>query len=181
MTTSKQLESTLDDIFGKKAPAIPPTGKKVIVDCLPWISLILGVVTLLSALGLWQWAHRLDNAVSEANTLSHLYGGGNVVSSHVSAGIWLSLVVLIIEGFLYLLAYSGLSRRKKVGWNYLYYGALLNVAYGVVICFTNYGNTGNLIGALIGSSIGFWILFQIRSSYNVIQPTTASKSDTPKA
>ena len=178
MATGNQLESSLEDIFVKKAPALPAGGKKFLVEYLPWISLIGGLLTLWSAYSVWHWAHAVNSAINYLNGLSQAFGGTTVSVSRFSFWIWLSVAVLAIEGVVYLLAYTGLKDRKKAGWNYLYYGALLNVVYGVVIAFSSYGGVGNLIGALIGSAIGLWLLFQIRSSYTGVKSATSSTSTT---
>jgi hypothetical protein len=49
----------------------------------------------------------------------------------------------------------------------MFYALLVNVAYGVVMLFTNYGGIGTLLSTLIGSAIGLYLLFQIRSSYGL--------------
>ena len=77
-------------------------------------------------------------------------------------------------------AFSGLKARKKSGWNLLYYALLLNLAYGIVMAFTNYGGFSYLIGAVIGSAIGLYLLFQIRSSY-LGGHKTADKADEAKS
>ncbi len=165
MAGVKQLEDALDDIFVKKAPKLPENAKKVIVEWLPWINLALGVLTLWAAWTLWQWANVADKLIDYANTLSRVYGGGEVVSSRMGLGIWLSLIVLAIEAVLYLLAFPATRARKKSGWDLLFYAALVNVAYGAVVFFTAYGGFGNLLGSLIGSAIGLYFLFQIRGLY----------------
>ncbi|MFA5004158.1 MAG: hypothetical protein WC498_02670 [Candidatus Saccharimonadales bacterium] len=165
MASTNKLESKLDEVFAK-APKIPEGGKKWFVEYLPWLSLIGGVFTLWSAYALWHWAHAVSGLVNFANQLCTAYGGGTCGSvSRFSFWVWASIVVLAVEGVLYLLAFPGLKARKKAGWNYLYYGALVNVAYAVVSIFTDNNGFGHFIGAAIGSAIGFWLLFQIRSAY----------------
>ena len=66
--------------------------------------------------------------------------------------------------FIDALAKTGLKARKKAGWNYLYWGALVNVAYALVSLFTLNGASG-FVGALLSSAIGLWLLFQVRSEY----------------
>lgn len=165
MSLLKQLETTLDDLFGKKAPPLPPNGKKALVQYLPWINLVLGLLTLYTVLMLWHWAHLANNLVNYANSLSAAYGGPTTATNHMGAGIWLGLLILAAEALLYIAAFPATRDRKKSGWNLMFYALLVNVVYGVVITFSSYGGIGNLIGTLIGSSIGLYLLFQIRSSY----------------
>jgi hypothetical protein len=168
-TVTDDLEQKLNEVFVKKAPALPEGGKKALVQWAPIISLIVGVLTLLSAWSLWHWAHNASDLVNYANSLCNAFGANSscdgVNASRFTLWLWLGVIFLLAEGVLYLLAYPGLRDRKKQGWNYLYYGALLNVAYAIVSLFTDYDKVGHFIGALIGSAVSFYILFQIRAAY----------------
>ncbi|HVA11349.1 MAG TPA: hypothetical protein VNG32_04270 [Candidatus Dormibacteraeota bacterium] len=159
------LETSLNDLFVKKAPALPAGGKKFLVEYLPWINLILGLISLYTAWVLWHWAHFANSLVNYANSLSAAYGGPVVATNRMTVGIWLGIAVLAVEAILYIAAFPGTRDRKKSGWNLLYYALLINIVYGVLVLFTNYGGVANLIGAIIGSAIGLYLLFQIRSSY----------------
>lgn len=163
--SAQPLENSLNDLFGKQAPALPPNGKKALVQYIPWITLILGLVSLWTTYVLWHWAHVANTFVNYANSISAAYGGPQIATNRLTFGIWLGIAVLAVEALLYIAAFPGLRDRKKSGWNMLYYALLINVVYGVVIMFTNYGGVGNLIGTIIGSAIGFYFLFQIRGSY----------------
>lgn len=163
--SAQPLENSLNDLFGKQAPALPPNGKKALVQYIPWITLILGLISLWTVYVLWHWAHIANTFVNYANSISAAYGGPQIATNRLTVGIWLGIAVLAVEALLYIAAFPGLRDRKKSGWNMLYYALLINVVYGVVIMFTNYGGVGNLIGTVIGSAIGFYFLFQIRGSY----------------
>lgn len=166
MGASLPLEKSLDDLFVKQAPALPDGGKKALVQYLPWINLVLGLISLYTAWVLWHWAHLANSIINYANTFSAAYGGPTVATNRLSIGLWIGIAVLAVEALLYIAAFPGTKDRKKAGWNLLYYALLLNIVYGVVVLFTDYGSVGNLIGALIGSVIGLYLLFQIRSSYS---------------
>jgi len=172
MTGIDQLEVKLNDVFGKQAPQLPENGKKMLVEWAPWISLIVGLFSLWGAWVLLQWAQVATNAADYLNTLCNgayasLYSAGCSAAdvSRFSLWVWLGLAVLVAEAVLYILAFSGLRDHKKAGWNFLYWGALLNIVYAVVNLFTNYNGVTNFVGALIGSAIGLWLLFQIRGHY----------------
>jgi hypothetical protein len=166
MGALSSLENSLDGMLGSKAPVkMPENGKKVIAEWLPWISLALGVLTLWSAYAVYHWAHVASAIVDYANSLSKALGGTGVSASRWSIGLWVGLVVLVIEGVLYLAAFPATKDRKKSGWDLLFYAALINIVYGVVILFTDYGGVGNFVMSLVGSVIGLWVLFQIRSVY----------------
>ncbi len=185
-STGAGLESKLAEVFVDKAPKLPAGGKKVIVEWAPWVSLVVGVFTLLSAWTLWHWAHVANGVLSYAHDLCNAYGSyttgdacSNISSTRLSLGVWLAIIVLVVEGVLYLLAFPGLRDRARQGWKYLYYGALVNVAYAVVSLFTGYDAAGHFIGAVIGSAIGFWFLFQIRDAYGAAKSPTAHVPTTP--
>jgi hypothetical protein len=174
MSALRSLEASLDDIFARKAPSLPSNAKKIIVEYLPYINLVLGVLTLLAAWGLYDAARRVNNLVDYANSLSTAYGG-NVNVDHLTFTVWLSIIVLLIEGALYIAAFKPTKARRKSGWDLLFYALLVNVAYGLIVTFTYYGGAGRLIGSLIGSAIGLYFLFQIRASYKT-RPDSGKKT-----
>jgi hypothetical protein len=178
MSALKSLETSLEDIFVKKAPALPENAKKSIVEYLPWINLVLGVLSLWAAYTLWHWANYANKLVDYANSLSAAYGGSTVAVDRLTPLVWLSLAVLAVMAAVYILAFPALRARKKSGWDLLFYAALLNVVYGLVSMFTDYGSFSNLLGTVIGSAIGFYFLFQIRGQY---LKAPAAKPATPKA
>lgn len=165
MSALNGLENSLNEVFAKNAPKLPAKAKDMLAEWLPWINLILGIFTLLSVWWLWDWSHAVNKLADYANSLSASLGGGQVVSDRLTAGIWLGMVVLAIEALIYILAFSPLKARKKAGWDLLFYALLINVVYGVVVVFTNYGGFGNLLGSVIGTAIGLYFLFQIREKY----------------
>lgn len=177
MSALDSLEKSLDGVFGAKAPVkLPENAKKTIVQWLPWISVVLGALTLWGAYALYNWARVANEVLDGLNELSRLYGGSGVAATRWSVGIWVSLVVVVIEGLLFLAAYPGLKARKKSGWNLLFYGSLLNAVYGLVLLFTDYGGVGSFVGYLIGTVVGLWLLFQIRSAYSGSKSTSTPAS-----
>ena len=182
MPAMNQLEQQLDNLFEKNLPKLPDNARKMLAEWAPWVALVVGALTLLGAWGLWSWASVTSSYINSLNAGCNLYLSGACDSlstaGRMTAWVWLGLAVLIVEGLLYLLAFPGLRDRKKAGWNYLYWGALVNVAYAVVVLLTGYG-VQNFVFSLVGSAIGFWLLFQIRSMYmgERRSPRTETKSD----
>jgi len=163
--TLGNIETKLDELLVRNAPALPPGFKKALVAWAPLLSLIVGVLTLASAWRLWHWARAAHSVVADLCNAYSVSGCGNAVAgTRYSVWLWLSVLFLAIQGLLYLLAYSGLRDRKKDGWDYVFYAALISVAYAVASLFTGYG-VANVVGSLIGSVIGFYLLFQIREAY----------------
>lgn len=160
------LEKTLEGIFVKNAPKLPEKGKEILAEWLPWINLVLGVLTLWAVYALWQWAHLANGLVDYVNQLNQTYGINTGVTVHKLDGmVWLGLIVLAVEALLYLLAFSATRARQKRGWNLMFYALLVNLVYGIVNIFTDYGGLGNFVGYLMGTVVGLWLLFQIRSKF----------------
>lgn len=165
MAVLADLETALNDVFGKKAPALPKSGKDFLVTYVPYISLIIGLFSLAALWSLWHWAHVANQLIDYANQINRMYGTQEVIASRMTIGIWISLFVLIAEAFLYLAAFGPTKAREKTGWNLLFYATLVNIVYGFILMFTDYSGVGSFIGTLIGSALGFYFLFQIRDRY----------------
>lgn len=161
MAALDSLEKTLDNLFVKSAPALPENGKKNLVAWLPWINLVLGVFSLLTAYWLWHWAHAVNTLIDYTNAVF----GTNVAVDRMDTTVWLGLAVIVVAGVLYLMAFQPTQKRLKSGWNLMFYAMLLQVLYSVVMMFSNYSGSSS-IGTIIGTVIGLWLLFQIRSMYS---------------
>lgn len=165
MAALDNLEKSLESVFVKNAPELPERGKEALVRWLPWINLILGILTLWSVYWLWHWAHLANDLANVVNQLSAVYGTPTTTVHKLTAGVWLGLIVLAVEAVLFIAAFPATRARQKRGWDLMFYAFLVNLLYGVVILFTDYGGAGNFIGYLIGTAIGLWLLFQIRGKY----------------
>ena len=166
MAVLQTIETRLDEILGKKAPVqLPDNARRTLVEYLPWINLLLGVLTLWTAWVLWHWAHVANVLVDYVNSLNQAYGVAPVATRRLTAVVWLGIIVLLVEGLLFIAAFPGTRDRKKSGWDLLFYAALVNIAYGVVMLFSDYGGVGRLLGTLLSSVVGLYFLFQIRSYY----------------
>lgn len=165
MTALSDVEKRLNEVFVAKAPALPDNAKKWIVEYLPWINVILGLFALWAVYTLWHWARWTSEWADYANSLTAIYGGTPISTNRWTFTVWLSLAVLLVQALVYILAFPALKARKKTGWNLLFYAALLNIVYGLIVMFSEYGNLGSLIGSVIGTGIGLYFLFQIRSVY----------------
>jgi hypothetical protein len=146
------------------APSLPEGVKKLIVTWAPWTTLILGLLSLSAAYSLWRMMTYTDSMVNYANSVARMYGAPGTTTD-ISLFGWLSLVVIVIQAVIYLLAFSGLKARSKKGWDMLFYGLLVSVAYGIVSLFNSYVGFSGLIGSLLGAVIGGYFLFQIRPAY----------------
>jgi uncharacterized membrane protein YwaF len=162
----ESLENYLAGVF-KNAPKISENGRRGLVNAMPWIALVFGILQVISTLGLWGMGRRVNDFAVGINTLARQYGVESTVPE-LSIFFWIALFFIGVSAIFLLLAYPGLKDRKKVGWDWLFYGALVNLLYGVVsLFFDNYygGGFGRLFSAILGTAITFWILFQVRDAY----------------
>lgn len=159
------LEKKLNELLVAKAPfQIPTAGREGIVKFSPWISLVMGIFGLLAGLALWRAAHTVNQLVDFANQLSASVGA-ETVSDRLGIAFWLSLFALIASSVLLLVAVPGLKARKKAGWNLVFYGVLANFVYGIFALFYDAAGVGSFIMSLLGTVVGLYLLFQVRSYY----------------
>lgn len=162
MEVLKGLEQKLAVVF-KGAPALPKNGREGLVKAFPWIALIFGILQLLAAWWLWQAGHNVNEYVDNVYRAYGIEAAG----TSLGAFYWLSLGTLVADGVILLLAYPKLVRRLGSGWDLLFLGAVINAIYGLVATFSDYrGGVSALIGAIIGSVIAFYLLFQVRGYYS---------------
>lgn len=169
MSQLKKIESTMDEYLVKKAPfQIPANGRKAIVEWAPWISLVVGILSLLAALSLWQAGHRVNQVIDATNDFLRAYGGNTVSTApKLSAFFYVALAALVVQAALMLYAFPGLRAKNKAsGWTILLISSLINLVYGVFVAFTDYGSFSNLFFSLLGTLIGLYILAQIRGNYS---------------
>ncbi len=169
-----QLENYLANVF-KGAPKISENGRKSLVNAMPVIALVFGVLQAIATLGLWNAGRRANDLVNGINSLARQYGVESTAPS-LSLFYWVAVIFVGVSAVMLLMAYPGLKAKKKVGWDWLFYGAGVNLLYGVVsLFFDNYygGGFGRLFSALLGTAITLWILFQVRDAY---LPKKESKS-----
>jgi len=153
------IEKALDDLF-KKLPSMPESGRKMIAQASPWIALIVGVISLYLAWQVYQLTTLFNSAYSVFGyALTPALGMYGPV-------LWVSLIILVVQAVLLLVAFPSLRTGKKSGWNLLLWGALISLVYDVVYnLFSGYINIGQFIFSLLGSAIGLYILFQIRGEF----------------
>lgn len=170
----RELENKLAELY-KGAPALPKKAKDTIVEYLPYVVLVLGVLQLLAALALWRLADAAERLAEFGNALSAYYGGADVgVSAFDKTIIYLGVGLLVIEAVLMLMAVSPLLKRLRRGWELLFLVSLLQIAYSVVLIFVDTRGVGSFIMSLIGAAIGFYFLFQIREYYKTKSVTKSA-------
>jgi len=140
-----QLEVTLDEYMVKKAPFALPLGLKgflaAIAPYLIIISVILALPFILAALG-------LSTAFAPFAMMGgYGWGTGMMITFATTA------IVLVLE----VMAVPGLFKRTKASWNLMFYASLVNLVGGILAL--------NVVGAIIGTIIGWYIIFQMKELY----------------
>jgi len=142
-----KIESTLDTLMCHVFPAQLPTWFRRIVARWSWWLLIpVIVVQPWVSWGYWD--------------------AGAAHGSVRNTAFALSLVITGIEVCMQLLAIPALKHFKRRGWELVYYSVFINLLYGVVHIFSSVkGGIGPLCGMVLLSTLFFYVLFQIRSSF----------------
>lgn len=142
--TLKQLDKMLNEYLVKKAPPLPENVKEFIVKYGPWIVLVLGILAL--------------PAILAAFGLGALFGGmAFSVGFRVGLNYQLTMLLALVQTVIQFAAIPGLLKRQMAGWNLVFYGTLL----GGVVSLLSF----NILGLLIGTGLGLYILYQIKSYY----------------
>lgn len=166
MKALQNAENSLAKVF-KDLPQLPESTKEALAKFWPWLALVGGVLQLFAALALWRLANWADRVTDVSNALSVYYTSYVAgPSSFDKTIIYLGVVVLLVEAVLLLMAFPKLQKRERAGWNLLFLGAWINVGYGVLQIFTFDRGFGSFVGSLIGSAVGFYLLFQIREKFS---------------
>ena len=134
----KWLEGVMKDL-----PKLPDGGKKFLVEVMPWLALlggIMGVMGFLGALSLGGMA----------------WGMAAAFGYHMGVWYWLNLIVLAVLIVLDFKAYKPLKEKKLAGWRLIWYANVFGLAEVLVSL--------NVVG-VIGMAVGFYLLYQIKESY----------------
>jgi hypothetical protein len=178
----EQLETKMEEYLVKKSPVqIPENGRKALVQWMPWIALVFGVLSLLSALGLWNLAHRANDLINLSDQISRAYGGPGV-STNYGFVFYAAFVVLLVSGLLMVLSFMPLKNRQKRGWDLALLGVVVNFVYGIVYLFSGVGSVaGRFVSTILSTLIGLYLLAQIRSYYlGKATKTVEPKKEEPK-
>ena len=123
---------------------MPQEFQDVLVKFGPWLLLIMVVLSIFGILGMAGFG----SIVSPMSYLAVKTAGGLFMISWL-----LSIVVLGIDA----LALPGLFKKDMKAWRLLYYATLVGIVQNLIAM--------NILGAILGAGIGFYILFQIKHNY----------------
>lgn len=138
----KDLMGFLDFYLVKKAPfQIPDNAKEWLVQYGPWITVVLMVLMLPAVL-----------FVLGVGTALVPFGGVGYAT-----GFGYLAIGLIVELGLTAASLPGLFARRMAGWKLLFYARAVGLVASLL--------AGNIVSALVGGLISFYILFQVRPLY----------------
>lgn len=165
MAVLQSAEQKLVDVF-KDLPPLSKGAKESLANAWPWIALTFGVLQLLAAYWLWKLASIVNVLDTYSNTLVRTYGGQDInLSGTDKTIIYLGLAILVVDAVILLLAFSPLKNRARRGWDLLFLASMINLAYSVISLFIDGRGFGSFLVGLLGSAIGFYLLFQVRELY----------------
>ncbi|MFW5703921.1 MAG: hypothetical protein ACOCXQ_03720 [Patescibacteria group bacterium] len=139
----EKLEDILERYFLHKAPEMPEGLKNAIVVFMPWVMIVIVVLSLPTIIALFGGAAFLPftyvGQVSYGfmSILSHLFG----------------IAAVVFE----VMAIPGLLNKTVKGWKLLFYSALLGLISSLLM--------GNIFGFIISFVISMYIIFQIKEKY----------------
>ncbi|HTE22778.1 MAG TPA: hypothetical protein VK674_07140 [Candidatus Limnocylindria bacterium] len=171
MGTVKKLEDKLEAFF-KGAPPLPDSSREALAGVWPWIALVFGMLQLFGAWALWNLV-RAAESVFEYGSFYVNYPAA--VSSSDKSIIYVGIGVLVADAVILLMAYPELKKRSRRGWHLLFLGALINAAYSVLSLFIHGRGAGTFVFSLIGSAVGFYLLFQVRGKYGSVKSSRTSR------
>ncbi len=141
-----KVEAWLDEYMVTKAPfQIPMGGKEFLATIAPYL-IIIGVVLFVIS-------------IPVLLGLGSLFGGMGMVTGHAGWGfaVLVSLIAGVITTGLEAWAVPGLFKRTHAAWQLVFYATLVSFVGSVL--------SMNLVGAVIGGIIGWYILFQVKVLY----------------
>ena len=142
-----QLEVKLEEIFAKKAPALPDNIKEILVKIAPYLailSVIFSIPAILLIFGLGSLA-----------TIFAPLGGVRSVTTLPT--MWVGILLLIPIVVLEIMAIPGLFKRLAVAWKYMFWAQLISIVSNLVQL--------NIFGAILSAIISFYLLFQVKKLY----------------
>lgn len=149
---SSDLIALLEPYFTKQAPfQIPAKWREIIVDWIPWVNLVIGVLLLpavIVALGLAGFVSVIATSVGIASGPLVLISGLFLLAS---------IVILFIT-------FPGLKARKLSAWKLVFWADIVFFIYGVLYAI----GSGALFGVAtqaLSTLIGLYVLFQIKNYY----------------
>lgn len=143
-----------ETVYEKVPYKLPANVREWIVKYGPWITLVLGLLFL----------PVLFTVFAVSTYVATVYTA--YVAPTVGPMYYIGILVLAVQVVVMFVSIPALLKRKRLGWQLLFYSNTLSLVYSIFNTFSyGYFNFGTLIGGIIGAAISFYVIFQIRSYY----------------
>jgi hypothetical protein len=170
MINQETIEKKLAEYY-KNVPELPKEAKESLASAWPWLALIFGVLQVLAAWGLFGLLSATDKYFEAVSIYSEYFNQGAVGLGALDRFlIYMGIGVLLVDGLILLMAYRPLKDRARRGWDLLFLGTLINLAYGVISAFIDGRGFGSLLMSLISSAVAFYLLFQVENKFAKKEP-----------
>lgn len=159
-------------------PHLPISARKWIADNIWWIVLVGVILSVIGTLGM---IGGIFTAIALMGTTFSAYGysiapaytGWFVMSLVISFAFMVASVILTA------MSVSPLKIKQKEGWMLLFYTLVLRavaVVIGAFFTYSMFGFIGAVISGAIGIAISAYLLYEIRSYFNIsVKSKTSSK------
>ncbi len=173
MSAVKTLEKNMSSWF-KSAPTLSKGVKKQLVEAAPWAVVVIGALQMYAAWGLWEILHRLERLNHYGSSLNRIYTqqtlSGYMLSGSDRLALYLGVVVLVVDGVIFIKSYSELKKHSRRGWELAFVALLINAAYAVLSLFFYHRliidhNFDSFLFSFVWITAGFYLLFQVRDMY----------------
>ena len=147
---AKATVASVEKIF-KGLPHLPKGIVNFFVTIAPWVAGFAGVVGIMGGLSLLfspMNFFRMDAFMRMAG-----YSGGYFA---------IMGVIQLASSTLLLLAFNHLKNKKMLGWMYLFWANVVGVVSSIVSVMVG---GGTIVGVIISTFIGFYILFEMKGGY----------------
>lgn len=134
--------TSVENVY-KNTPSLPANIKDVLVNIIPWLSLVFGVLGIVGGLG--------------AVGISPVGAMGGVQSG---ALLLVTGVLTIVASVLMVVAFPKLRKNDYGGWKLLFWSGVVSFASSVLTL-----SVSSIIFSLIWAAIIFYLLFQIKGRY----------------
>lgn len=146
------LENSLATLF-KGLPHIPRDWRHWLADKAWWLALIGVVIGCLAILGFMP----VTLGITIFTGITHGPAAGALVIITSIVNMAVLVVSIALEG----MAITPLKARRKRGWDLLFLVILVTFT-GAVLNTLITGNVDHIIGLIIGTLIGLYVLFEVR-------------------
>jgi len=157
---AQELIAKVEDPF-KQLPHLPQSITDFFVKIVPWGAALGGIFSVTGAITNF----RLGFGMNTVGRVMRHYLGVN------SAYFLLSAVIMLVLAFLAFKAFTPLRERKIEGWIYIFWSNIVSVIHSILgLIFISQSAIGSIVGVLIG----FYLLFEIKASYEKKATKTAT-------